>query len=187
MLTTYPRGSLERQREPTVFGYDEGLEPFRRCPDGVEMVVPVKGAQVSFLPQWTGEYDSFSDDEVGENVYVFVSPSDVASWFDGFESCVGQDWQSADPETEARITGEHLAAPDLGDEARGFRTVVSSSDGSELAVYEVLVRLGAVLVIISYVDYSNPPLHFDEPIDQPFFEGVVENAVERLAAAVHDP
>ena len=62
--------------------------------------------------------------------------------------------------------------------------VVSSSDGSELAVYEVLVRLGDVLAIISYVDYSNPPLHFDEPIDQPFFEGVVENAVEKLAAAL---
>ena len=60
---------------------------------------------------------------------MFASLGDFASWFDGFESCVGQRCESADPDTDAHISFERFEVPDLGDESRGFRTIISYSDG----------------------------------------------------------
>ena len=174
LLTAEDLGGDWETEGAEVLEFGPTAEPFTYCPNGDELMVPVAGTAIMFVAP-SGEVNSLSDDEVSEAVLVFEAPEDAISWFDGVESCVGQAWEESSDPVE-HVSLERSEAPELGDESRGFRTIYAHSEG--LPVHDntaVLVRLGEVLVV---VDYSNHGL--DEPVDQAFFDSLIETAVSRV-------
>ncbi len=109
---------------------------------------------------------------------MFSTAQDVASWFDGLESCVGEEWEESFDPVE-QVTVATLEDPDLGDESRGFRTTYAHSDEPEHDNTAVLVRLGEVLVLVSYDNYG-----LDEAVDQAFLDGLVDTAVAKVNATL---
>jgi hypothetical protein len=178
LLTAEDLGDGWENEGSEVLEFGPTIEPFRFCPDGEELLVPVDGTNIWFTPSWTGESDSLADDDVTEAVLVFATAEDAGSWFDGFESCVGEKWEESSDPVE-HVSFERFEAPDLGDESAGFHTVYAHSEGPEHDTHGVVVRFGEVLVI---VDYNNAGL--DEPIDQEFFDDLIETAVAKVAATL---
>jgi hypothetical protein len=178
ILTAEDLGSDWETEGPETLDFEPTAEPFSYCPNGAEMLPPAAGASISFVPVPTVEDASLFDDEVMEAVFVFPTAHDLASWFDGLESCVGQEWeQSFDP--IEHVTLETLDVPSLGDETRGFRTIYAHDEGPEHDNTAILVGLGEVLVLVSYDNYG-----LDEAVDQLFFDGLVETAVGKVEATL---
>jgi hypothetical protein len=183
LLTESDLAGWELQGAPWVTSSD-GDTSYRRCPNGEPMAAPIKSGQVWFWPRWTGEYDSITDDDVSERVYVFSSPDGAASWFDGFASCIGQEWDAAFLENVALVSLDRFDISSLGDESQGFRAIYSFEAAPGLDVYEALVRLDELLVVIDYGNYRDIPLGLDEPIDQVLFEAIAKNAVANVEAII---
>jgi hypothetical protein len=178
LLTVEDVGSGWETDGPEVVEFGPTAEPFSYCPNGAEMLPPVAGASISFTPAPAVEDVLLFDDEVVEGVFVFSTAQDVVSWFDGLESCVGQEWEESFDPVE-QVTLETLEVPDLGDESRGFVTTYAHSGESEHDNTAILVRLGEVLVLVSYDNYG-----LDEAVDQAFFDGLVETAVAKVEATL---
>jgi hypothetical protein len=178
MLTTEDLGSEWETDGPETLELGPTVEPFTYCPDGAEMLPPTAGASITFTPVPTVDDESLFDDEIADAVFVFSTAEDGASWFDGLESCVGQEWEESFDPVE-NVTLESLDVADLGDESRGFRTIYAHDEGPDHDNTAVLVRSGDVLVLISYSNYG-----LDEPVDQAFFQGLVETAVAKAESVL---
>ena len=178
MLTAEDLGSDWETDGPEVLEFGPTAEPFTYCPNGAEMLPPAAGASISFTPAPAVEDLSLFDDEVVEAVFVFSTAQDVASWFDGLESCVGQEWEESFDPVE-QVTVETLEVPDFGDESRGFLHDLRPQREPQHDNTAVLVRLGEVLVLVSYDNYR-----LDEAVDQAFFDGLVETAVAKVEATL---